>query len=54
MNMMPLRDAVGYLSAATQLRQLCVFNSPMSDEVVAALRAALEPHGAKLHLAWCK
>jgi len=46
MNMMPLGDAVECLSAATQLRQLCVVNVGMSDEVEAALYAAFEPHGA--------
>jgi len=52
LNLMPLRDAVGSLSAATQLRQLVVLNAPMSDGVAAALRAGLEPHGATVDLAW--
>jgi len=52
LDIMPLGDAVGCLSAATQLRQLYVLNSPMSNEVAAALRAALKPHGADVRLAW--
>jgi len=47
---MPLRGAVRFWSAATQLRKLSLWHVSISEEARAALCAALKPLGATLQV----